>query len=414
MTRILRYFTALTIAVLTYGLVVCWATDSNSHSDDIFWSSDFEQGNAADVHLRRDGAVAFSIPTDPGGDQYLWFFLKVAVNRQEPVEFVLLNAANAHQAGNRWKITKPFISGDGYTWHRAANTQYSKDPGLINLFNVPVFRFRSPVLSDTLWVAYFQPYTNDDLSLFLSKLDSVEEVILSQLGLSEEGRQIPEMIIAAQDSAAEDREIIWIVGREHPGEAPLSFVCEGMIDALLKHPAGQRLRGVFDFRIVPVLNVDGVAHGYYYHNAKGVNLARDWVDFDAVETRHLRKAIFEDTQKTRVHLVINLHSSNDPSRGHFFLEIPPSVLSDKAAKLQRSVFAAADRQHPQMQGRSPVKLLDLPGITGNALYREFGIYCLYLESNYSRGADGSQVTIESLRKVGTALVQTLAEVLLPE
>ncbi|RJP75898.1 MAG: hypothetical protein C4524_10945, partial [Candidatus Zixiibacteriota bacterium] len=84
------------------------------------------------------------------------------------------------------------------------------------------------------------------------------------------------------------------------------------------------------------------------------------------------------------------------------------------AGLQKALFQAADGNHPQIQGRAPVRLLDLPGITGNALSREYGTYCLYLESNYSRGADGSPVTPESLRGTGLALAQALAEVLAGE
>jgi murein tripeptide amidase MpaA len=390
------------------------ATASESHGEVISWSSDFGQGNARDVQQRKDGTISFTISPDPGGDQYLWFFLKIAVDQSDSVDFVLMNAAKAHQTGNRWNITKPFISADGETWHRAIDIKYGKDSGLLNILNEPVFRFRSPIVSDTLWIAYFQPYTNKDLCSFITQLDTYESVRVSSLGLSEEGRKIPLITVAKLDSSNTERETIWIVGREHPGETPLSFVCEGIIEAILNHPAGKRLCTIFDFRVVPILNVDGVDHGHYYHNATGVNLARDWVDFKAVETRLLRNAIIEDIDNSQVSLLINLHSSNDPIRGHFFLEISPSALSNEDAELQRAIFSAADKQHPQIQSQSPVKLLDLPGITGNALYHNFGIYCLYLESNYSRGADGSLVTTESLKEVGMALVQTLAEVLIPE
>ncbi|HDH56984.1 MAG TPA: hypothetical protein ENF16_00065, partial [Bacteroidetes bacterium] len=82
------------------------------------WSADFEQGRAANVHLRKDGAIGFSIPSEPGGDEYLWFFFKVAIKKQQKPEFVLENAAGAHQTGKRWKITKPFASTDGRNWIR--------------------------------------------------------------------------------------------------------------------------------------------------------------------------------------------------------------------------------------------------------------------------------------------------------
>ncbi|GAG69235.1 unnamed protein product [marine sediment metagenome] len=91
-----------------------------------------------------------------------------------------------------------------------------------------------------------------------------------------------------------------------------------------------------------------------------------------------------------------------------------SELKPRDIEFQRAIFRIANTLHPQVQGHSPVMLWDLPSITGIALYRHYGVYCLYLESNYNRGADGSTVTPESLRETGVALVQALAEILTPE
>ncbi len=378
------------------------------------WSTDFEQGNAKDVHLRDDGAVGFSIEKAPGGEEYLWFYFKIYSNSVEPLEFVLENAAGAHQTGKRWNITRPFFSSDGKQWQRASKTHYGKEKGLTHLLEDPVFKFKSPIAAETLHVAYFQPYTNEMLISFIEKIKSRDEVSISSLGLSKQGRDIHLLKIELPEKSDSTCKSIWIIGREHPGETPLSFVCEGMIEELLNDPAGQRLLANCHFNIVPILNVDGVALGHYYHNASGINLARDWVDFSAMETRILRDAISQDMQTNEIWLLINLHSSNDPTKGHFFLKVREDVLSPENVALQDNIFDAAKGKHPQMQAHSPVTLLDLPGITGNALSRDYGVYCLYLESNYSRGADGSEVTIQSLRETGEALVQTLAEVLTPE
>ena len=91
-----------------------------------------------------------------------------------------------------------------------------------------------------------------------------------------------------------------------------------------------------------------------------------------------------------------------------------SELRPRDLEFQRSIFQTATGIYPQLQGHSPVKLWDIPGITGIALYRQYGVYCLYLESSYDRGADGSIVTPESLRETGAALVKALARVLLSD
>ncbi len=401
------------LLLLTLIMGSCNRSSSGDIPDGFAWSADFPQGNATDVHLRSDGSVAFSIAPEPGGDEYLWFCFEITAGGDKPLEFVLENASGAHQTGRRWKITRPIFSADGVTWVRAARTAYGKEFGLKEIFSDPVFRFQAPFAAETLKVAYFQPYTVEDLDRFIASVRDQPGVRISTLGSSEEGRDIP-LIDIAPDPSVTSPERIWVIAREHPGETPASFVCEGMVKALLGQPAGKRLRDAYRFRIVPLLNVDGAEHGYYYHNATGVNLARDWVEFRAAETRALREKLAEDVDRYDVKLVVNLHSSNDPEKGHFFLSYPRDILTGESAGLQERLFLAANGNHPQMQGRYPVDLLRLPGITGNALLRDFDVYCLYFESNYSRGADGSEVTVSSLREVGGALVQALAEVLRPE
>ena len=380
------------------------------------WSTDFEAGAAENLHCRKDGSIGFSIPKDPGGNEYLWFYFKVSSDSKKPLEFVLENAESAHQTGWRWKISRPLFSTDGRTWIRAKETSYKDVFGLASkLGRRPVFRFRSPITADTLWVAYSYPYTNSDLTAFLKTIENSQNVAISALGKSQEGREIVKVqIIEDQVLDKEKKPWIWFIGREHPGETPLSFVCEGIIGALLNSIVGDRLRENFDFTLIPMLNVDGVAHGYYYHNASGINLSTDWVEFKSGEVRVLRDALSADIQNRDVRLLINLHSANDPTKGHFFLIIPSDKLKDEDAKFQKRLLLAADKKHPQLQAHSTVHLRTMSGITGNALYRDFGLYNFYLESNYSAGADGSIVTPQSLREVGAALVEALSQALVPE
>lgn len=368
------------------------------------WTADFPAGNATDVQVRDDGTITFSIEEDSGGPEYLWFDLKVVAHSDQPIWFQIENALGAHQTDQRWNISKPFFSTDGKTWIRCVDTRFGKE-GIAKQMGEPVFRFRSPLLADTLYAAYFQPYGLSELGQFLQTLTGKEGVKVSSLGQSEEKRDIPLITFDALDGS-EDHQTIWIIAREHPGEAPSTFVCQGMVEALLSNEyAG--LRHSYKFKIVPIFNVDGVEAGYYYHNATGVNLARDWIDFKAAETTALRQAIEEDTTNGHLSMIFNLHSSNDPSKGHFFLKVPSKLLSEADKARQDAFFQHAGRLDNQIQGHSPVTLKDIPGIMGNVLYKQYGIYVLYLESNYSRGADGSEVTNQSLKDAGRALVESL-------
>lgn len=75
----------------------------------------------------------------------------------------------------------------------------------------------------------------------------------------------------------ENRPIIFISARVHPGETPSQFVLLGILRFLLSDdPRACNLRERFQFKIVPMLNPDGVACGHYRTNTIGLNLNRHY------------------------------------------------------------------------------------------------------------------------------------------
>ena len=70
--------------------------------------------------------------------------------------------------------------------------------------------------------------------------------------------------------------MIFITSRVHPGEVPSSYTVEGMIRFLLskKDLRAYILRRLFCFKIIPMLNPDGVYRGHYRMDSLGQNLNR--------------------------------------------------------------------------------------------------------------------------------------------
>lgn len=78
-----------------------------------------------------------------------------------------------------------------------------------------------------------------------------------------------------QSEKALSKKGIFISSRVHPGESNSSWMMKGVIDFLVSNaPEARALREKFVFKIVPMINVDGVINGNYRCSLCGSDLNR--------------------------------------------------------------------------------------------------------------------------------------------
>lgn len=98
----------------------------------------------------------------------------------------------------------------------------------------------------------------------------------------------------------------------HPGETVSSWMMKGILDYLLDPNSAEShlLREHFIFKIVPMLNPDGVIHGNYRCSLAGVDLNRRWKNPNKLlhpEIYYTKKMIKEFRSKTPIILYVDLH-----------------------------------------------------------------------------------------------------------
>ncbi|XP_041855885.1 cytosolic carboxypeptidase 1 isoform X3 [Melanotaenia boesemani] len=142
---------------------------------------------------------------------------------------------------------------------------------------------------DVCYFAYHYPYTFSTLKMHLSKLEDLrtpqiylrEDVLCETLG----GNSCPLLTITAMpESNSNDhicqfrnRPLIFLSARVHPGETNASWVMKGTLEFLMgTSPLAVSLREAFIFKIVPMLNPDGVVNGNHRCSLSGEDLNRQW------------------------------------------------------------------------------------------------------------------------------------------
>ncbi|XP_018618744.1 cytosolic carboxypeptidase 2 isoform X2 [Scleropages formosus] len=137
-----------------------------------------------------------------------------------------------------------------------------------------------PHEADTCYLAHCYPYTYSDLLRYLTAVTSDPATAvhckLRVLCRSLAGNAVHVLTITSPSSSRAKRAVV-VTARVHPGETCGSWVMQGLLDFLLSDaPDARLLRDTFVFKVVPMLNPDGVVVGNYRCSLAGRDLNRNY------------------------------------------------------------------------------------------------------------------------------------------
>ncbi|XP_040819368.1 cytosolic carboxypeptidase 1 isoform X3 [Ochotona curzoniae] len=271
------------------------------------FNSKFESGNLRKVIQIRKNEYDLILNSDINSNHYhQWFYFEVSGMRpgvayrfniinceksnsqfnygMQPLMYSVQEALNARPSWIRMGTDICYYKNHFSRSSVAAGGQKGKS------YYTITFTVNFPHKDDVCYFAYHYPYTYSTLQMHLQKLESAhnpQQIYFRKDVLCEtlSGNTCPLVTITAMPESNyyehicqfRNRPYIFLSARVHPGETNASWVMKGTLEYLMSNnPTAQSLRESYIFKIVPMLNPDGVINGNHRCSLSGEDLNRQW------------------------------------------------------------------------------------------------------------------------------------------
>ena len=229
----------------------------------VYISSKFDSGNINVIDASNANDIQLSINVDNQSEFFQWFHFKLHNNERTEHVIKLTNAGKAAYVEG-WDDYQAVASYDRESWCRVPT---SYDGETLTITFTPEH--------DSVYFAYFCPYSYERHQDLIHNAQLDIDCELQVLGQTIDGRDISLLKIGEE---GENKKVIWMTARQHPGETMAEWFVEGFLDRLLDEDDGaaRALLNKAVIYVVPNMNPDGSYRGHLRTNAVGTNLNREW------------------------------------------------------------------------------------------------------------------------------------------
>ena len=441
---------------------------SGYHFEDFTFDSDFETGNLKHVQLVNSTWYKLTIAQDLEGtpyqqDHYASYF-RFKVSRMSrsinTIVITLMNFGSNQQRNVEHGWVPVYKTNSSNGWAAMSSPITNMTDAKDKLEITFSFTFNSSDLSVDISSGY--PYSYSQKEDMLSTLE--QRIRLTQglyyqrdtIAWSLEGRSIDLLTLTYRSltSGVEDynssyfeglfpcirtdqcaehshpppprfegKKVVVFATRIHPAEAPASYMLEGLLNQLLSSKMRNILRDAVVL-VIPMMNPDGVANGFYRSDMRGRDLNRCYLEEDdqgPIANRALRKLLGYYNQTGRLKMFVDLHT-HSLFDGLFVY----GNLGDVEAE-NTEVQALMERMEARcehfMRNNSKNDLYDSgKAAIGRYFFRKYlGIKHIYtIESSYFRGnpekakPDGSgqpkRLETQDFRDMGSCILESIEDI----
>ena len=267
-----------------------------------------------------------------------WFFFRVSnVKKGKTLNFNIMNflrKTTKYSNGIKiWVYSRKNSEINNIGWHHTTeevnyyrNFLYKLSKGKKDYFYTLSFNYTFKFDDDEVFFANCIPFTYTDLNRdlnFYTKNENDKYIFFDRKKLCSTiiGNDVEFFTINNTPikypfitSYLNDKKGVVLFGRQHPSETVGSWTIKGAIDFLLgDSDEAKYLRDNFVFKIVPMINVDGVICGNTRTSLSGCDLNRRWMNPNIIlhpEIYYTKEMIMNFSKKCKVECIVDFH-------GHF-------------------------------------------------------------------------------------------------
>lgn len=254
----------------------------------------YDSGNIEVLDASDPADVRLRIREDAAAPFRQWFYFRVLGARGRPLSLRI-------QEVDRSSYPR------GWEGYRAVGRD--GDGGWVRLPTALIdgeLRIACTPTTDALEVAYFAPYPLGRHRRLIARAAG-RGAAVSRLCVTPDGHDLELLRVGAAGGVP-----VWIVARQHPGEAMAEWFVEGLLDRLFDRDdaLAAALLARAELRIVPNMNPDGTRRGHLRTNARGTDLNRAWHDPDPERAPEVFAAL-SAMEAERPRLVLDVHGDEE-------------------------------------------------------------------------------------------------------
>ena len=360
----------------------------------VWVSNEFESARAIDFyHVNEDTFEVIIEPENHPINNSPWYGFNIWSDEEREIHLKL-----RYKEGRHRYVPKLYFASHKDTLKQKINNVTYEDSTGSSSFKLALKKWPHQISAHFLDGIRFSDLLNERTWIRHSFIH------VDTVGYSHQKRPIIELTVS-EASSITNKGILALLSRQHPPEVPGYKVYQAFFKTLISDSElAKTFRKYFVVKAYPIINPDGVVNGHWRHNVGGVDLNRDWINFNQPETRAVRDALLRTISQNKdwnMYYGIDFHST---SKNIFY-----PILQDIKTfpdNISQRWFPTINEANPELRFVSEEFDTTSP-IAKNWIYRAFGSDALTFEVY-------DELSPDQIQHLGTSAAQSLMEFLIEE